>query len=352
MYVSLFFSLKRFFKAAGSEWRSSKYLHAIRSLQAQQHQIQSCISNLLETNGRLLRIGGAMQSDYNIPIEVRTLGDLTNVTQLPDVQIDIESDTASDLLHSIECNNDSDVDVRELSETRLLKQRTEQWFEFRKKFSVTGSTIVRALGLKTLKEKRQQMRIFLGVEEPEPFPPDVQAKLDDGTKHEPDAVATLAIYVLPHFFPDLSFLEEGSRIISHEGKPLILVSPDGSLCDNASAVLFRELLQTSGTLVIPESVIACEIKCRYPNDYCTPVHYKIPWYYAPQLLAEMVSMQVEQLLFISYSMQSTVVHHVDFDPRLWSVLMMEVVNVYGNSELTLPTTHSPERKAILSHIND
>lgn len=51
----------------------------------------------------------------------------------------------------------NDIEGHEFSDndSRLLKQRTEQWFCVRKKAVVTGSTLNAALGLETLKKQQE-----------------------------------------------------------------------------------------------------------------------------------------------------------------------------------------------------
>ena len=40
--------------------------------------------------------------------------------------------------------------------------------------------------------------------------------------------------MLPIYYPDLTFVEEGCFILNENGRPIIVVSPDGSGRQNAS----------------------------------------------------------------------------------------------------------------------
>ena len=59
-----------------------------------------------------------------------------------------------------------------------------------------------------------------------------------------------------------------------------VVSPDGSI---------RKTI-TVNNITSSVPVIGVEIKCPYPGKvYSTPVHYRLPEYYIPQILSEMVA---------------------------------------------------------------
>ena len=84
-------------------------------------------------------------------------------------------------------------------------------------------------------------------------------------------------------------------------------SPDGSI---------RKTITVNNiTSSIP--LMGVEIKCPYPEKvYSAPVHYRLPEYYIPQILSEMVTLIVSSLLFVSYSSQSPVVMIAQFDNEL------------------------------------
>ena len=186
---------------------------------------------------------------------------------------------------------------------REIKQKTPQWHEIRNTARVTGSTMHRALGFDTLKNQQQHFNVHvLGKEAPPTEAKNVDA-FKYGTDNEINAVATTVGKILPSLFPDEDFVEEGCEIMKLAEKTFMVVSPDGSLRNDQ------------------HTVKAIEIKCPLPGKvYTTDVHYVVPIYYICQILAEMSALKCENLLFISYTPQSTTVHKADFDRDLWNDL--------------------------------
>ncbi len=182
---------------------------------------------------------------------------------------------------------------------------------------------------------------------------EIQARLDHGTINEKNATATLVNLVMPHYYPSLSFLEEGCRIIWKSNESMVLVSPDGSLCSNTDAVLWKMNAATSlNAQSLPLLLLAVEIKCPFPSKYKCPVQYSLPYYYVTQVLSEMASMDVKFLLFCSWSTESMAVHLVEHDPNLWEYLLTEAYNIYGCSSIPLPTKMSSAAKGLLKGIHD
>jgi len=81
-----------------------------------------------------------------------------------------------------------------------------------------------------------------------------------GTENEINVVATLVGKILPIYFPNLSYVEEGCYIIKEQESNFMVVSPDGSL---------RRSIFTDASL-------GFEAKCRSPNLNSLPVYYRIP----------------------------------------------------------------------------
>ena len=128
------------------------------------------------------------------------------------------------------------------------------------------------------------------------------------------------------YFPELSFKEEGCNIEELNGSVFFVCSPDGSFGIGGDG----------------DPVLACEFKCPMPgNTHATPVHYKIPIYYAVQLLAEMNTLQTGKLLYMSYSEQSTTVFQVENDTQLWLEILEELERIYGTKMPKRPTKKSP-----------
>ena len=96
--------------------------------------------------------------------------------------------------------------------------------------------------------------------------------MQHGTDNEIHAMSTLVGKVLPAFYPDIKFVEEGCISLKNGDQNLLVISPDGSGRKGAFS----------------ESVLGFEFKCPSPDKRFTPqVHYKVPDYYVVQLLSHM-----------------------------------------------------------------
>jgi len=119
-------ALKKFQKEAGEDWRNSKYVYAISSVQSMIYQIQTIVRRLLEVNNSLLGIGSSLHSTQDMFVEGKLVDSfsqknwvtLKEPTELPTALAD---------------------------NSRLIKQRSEKWFEQRNQFKVTGSKFYEAI---------------------------------------------------------------------------------------------------------------------------------------------------------------------------------------------------------------
>ncbi len=117
------------------------------------------------------------------------------------------------------------------------------------------------------------------------MPPPPADALQHGSLHEIDLIGTLVGKFLPVYSPQLKYVEEGCECLLHEGKTILVSSSDGSLRSHPDDVAH----------------FAIEGKCPLPGKQFAPdVHYELPTYYVPQLLAEMRSLCCQKALFISY----------------------------------------------------
>lgn len=257
LIVKQMFALKKFYNEAGNDWRSSKFVYAISSIQAHIYQIRAVIQKMLQVNDSLLEIGSRLKAktlSYTFTADgVVDMYSQENWVSLKDVQ---------DLPPSLSEN------------ARFIKQRSESWFANRKKYVLTGSTLYNALGLASLKEQQRHFDKVIGRKTEEAISQEVQRRLDHGTESEPHAVGTLTSKVLPFYYSELKYVEEGALITRSE--PKIMVSPDGSLCQ-----------MENNTADIPLPMLGCEFKCPFPADYKTPVHYEIPLRYSATILLHM-----------------------------------------------------------------
>jgi len=155
-------------------------------------------------------------------------------------------------------------------DTRFIKQRSEQWFEERSHFKLTGSTLFAGLGLDSLKNLQKHFeKVVRKKETQEIISDDTQRRMDHGTACEIHAIATLVSKFLPVYYPHTKYFEEGAFKIHQDGKSLIFVSPDGSMCQ----------MEEGLTDEVPLPMLSCEFKCPFPNENTVPVHYDIPLRY-------------------------------------------------------------------------
>ncbi len=305
--------MKKLIKQAGEKWKESNMVGAISRVKANIFQLKKCASELLNVNGHLLRLGAKLQGTDTTPASV-SIETLKHLKSLPHVE------------------------MHDVIDPRLVKQRSELWFSLRKCYPLTGSTMYKGLGFGGLSNLKDHIKVHVKQEQESTPTPEVQERLDHGTKNEINALATLAGMVIPHFFPALSILEEGCRIVTHDSDNLLLVSPDGGLYDTGDVESFIDSVQHGlENIHWPTPMIAVEIKCPFPGDFKTPVQYKLPIYYVTQVLAEMAAMGVSFCLFCSWSVESMVVHLVEFDEELWEELVQLGAQLYCTGSTSLPT---------------
>lgn len=106
------FALKKFLKEGGPDWRNSKYIYAISSIQAQLFQLQRSVKKLLCVNNSLLSIGASINgaSDKYTSALTADLFSQRNIITLKDF---------------------SDLPENMTEELRFIKQRSPQWFKVR-----------------------------------------------------------------------------------------------------------------------------------------------------------------------------------------------------------------------------
>lgn len=247
LYVNQTKHLKRFMKQGGQNWKTTKYVYAISSIQALLHQIRSVAKKLLDINTSLLLIG----SNVNNTLNLFSQSD----------KVDVYSQSNLYTLKDVE-----DLPESLCEDIRFTKQRTSKWHEVRDKFKLTGSTIFAGLGLDTLKlQQRHYDKVVRKQDIPEILTEEAKKRMAHGTESEIHAIATLTSKVMPFYHPGLVYVEEGAHEVYIGDSPCLLISPDGSLRP-----------WKSNSSVQPDPVLACEFKAPSPADYKTPVHYQIP----------------------------------------------------------------------------
>ena len=84
---------------------------------------------------------------------------------------------------------------------QFIKQCSDKWFDVRKRYCVTGSTLNAAIGLDTLQKQKEHHYVHVRSRKPPTIPPDLQKKFDHSTKNEVNATVTLITTVAPAFLP-------------------------------------------------------------------------------------------------------------------------------------------------------
>ncbi|VDI45652.1 Hypothetical predicted protein [Mytilus galloprovincialis] len=222
---------------------------------------------------------------------------------------------------------------------RLRKLRTVK--QSKKTVKVTGSTAHQALGLSGLKKLQEHFEYVFHQKDRPDFSEDAQKRMKYGTDNEINAIGTLVSKILPIFYPNFSFVEEGCEVVCDKDETFLIVSPDGS-----ARYFNSENYKPSDAVAL-----AIEIKCPYPNKlYTTPVYYKMPWYYVIQVLSEMYVLNASSLLFLCYSTDSTTVCVANFDEELWNEILAKLKTIYGTEKPVMPKKLPDELKTIKEKI--
>ena len=289
-------------KQAGEPWHKSRLALAISGIKTQVLHMDNNIDSNLQLIDKLchfLAIVNGRKTWYctGAIVDMKYQGNIVCL--------------GSDILSHVA---DDDKKHMALFMSELVKQRTEDWHGIRNMAKGTGSTLHRMVGLESLKGMKQHFDQVMNKKQKEGPSPDLQSRFQHGTQNEPNCIATLVGKVLPALFPDVMYYELGCYVMDEDDAPFVVVSPEGSgrNIDDEQKISF-----------------AFELKCPMPDKvFTTPVHYKIPVYYVPQLLAEMHVLDTNQLLFLSYTSESTSVLRVKFDAQLWDDIYCEAKRVY------------------------
>ena len=313
--LSLQRSLVKFSNMAekeGKDWRKTGFVNIISSLRTSLYDTNSCIKKILhlvDDMGFYLATMNDVQHLYatNSTVDLQLQG---NYYELRD--------------NGKECNNPP----------KFVKQRSEKWHKLRTKGKITGSTCHAAIGLDTLKKQQTHFDAVVHGSRKEEHS-DIQLRnMRYGTENEINVVATLVSKILPVYFPSLKYIEEGCYILQYNENDFMVVSPDGSI---------RRSVEVDATL-------GFEAKCKVPNPNLQPVYYQIPQYYILQILSEMKVLEVQSLIFICWSPESSVVFNAKFDDSLWEQSWKVMTEIYGNENPKRPSrkgSHVQDLKALL-----
>ncbi|XP_076094128.1 uncharacterized protein LOC143064860 [Mytilus galloprovincialis] len=281
LLVSQQLALRKFRQEAGDNWRSSRFVYAISSVQASIYQLKAIVKRLLDANNCLLKEGSNLVDSCGVFV----VGN----------ELDVYAQN-----NMVTLKEPEDLPEQFTDDIRYIKQRTEKWFTKRKNFKLTGSKLYEGLGLDTLKGLQKHFdKVVRNIEIDEEISDEVRKRMEHGTQSEIHAVATLTGKVLPFFSPGLKYIEEGAHVISVEAEPFILVSPDGSVG--------HINMESGGSPFVPNPLYGCEFKCPSAADFKTPVHYEIPIRYIPQVLSEMVCLKTDKLWYLCWTEESSTI---------------------------------------------
>ena len=162
-------------------------------------------------------------------------------------------------------------------------------------------------------------------------------------ENEVHVISTLVGLILPALKTKCySFYEVGTQFIQgHKRANLIEVSADG--------IIECPIGPTYSNKRVPDQhkCIVVEAKCMYlSTDFPKFPSYSPPFCHVPQVLAEMKAYNAQQLWLVTYTLQSTTLVEVDFDPILWDKIMNLAEKKYGIPKPVVPIRLHEESKSL------
>ena len=135
---------------------------------------------------------------------------------------------------------------------------------------------------------------------------------------------------MPALLPSNTILlEQGAHFIHGDTcKDMLKISPDGFVA------MPKDGIENAFGMV--NENLAIEIKCLYPQENCVPVHYKIPVYYACQLLSVMKVKETNKIWYISYCKESTTIIELKFDEDVWKQIFTQLKLLYDKENIKMP----------------
>ena len=301
-------AVERFKLKGGDNWKSSKFHFVINSLETLLLRMENCLSDLMAIVKQLCHLCAICNDSDN------------NFAHGNSVDMGTQ-------LNFVELKAPEEVKTGLTPET--TKQRSDKWHELRKEVKLTGSSLHRGLGLDGLKRQKEHFnKVYCDLNQD--FSEEQKKCMHWGVENEIHATATFASVVMPVLFPGMVLHEEGAHFIIDDGRPLIEVSPDGSMRNDAE-------------------IIGIEIKCPVPEKkYATDVHYQVPVRYGGQCLAEMQALNGGRCkqIYVCWSPKSTTVFELKNDQNVWDQIIAETNNTLYTGNPRSPTRRSAESKRL------
>ncbi|CAG2209236.1 unnamed protein product [Mytilus edulis] len=304
-------------KQVTGDWKTSKVAPAISFSQTKIIQSQAAIEELLDCIDKI----GFTVACLNGTEKNYVLGNKTTI------HLDQQS-------NYICLRNLTDVSLEENEhDATITKQRSDEWFRLREKSRLTGSTFYKGLGLGKLKDQQTHYDKVYRGKEPE-ISKDLQDLFDYVTEQEINALGTLLGKIMPVYFPNLTYKEDGCEVISLNDSYAI-ISGDGSGIDQNHS-----------------NKVAFEFKCPKPGKQrTTDVHYTLPKYYSAQVLSQMFAKKTNSFTYISFSPDSTVFIDGKMDFDLWGDLWKMAEEIY-TKDAKRPTKRHEKRSETLQKVNE
>ena len=286
------YALEKFIMRGGQEWRQGRFAFVISAIKAFLYDIQK----YLKAHTQLIQ-------DI-----CKTVAYVNKEIYSDQLQVHLPSNNR---FRDVENNTSQD-------ECRKIKQRSKEWFEARENAVVTGSTIYSAVGLDGLKRMREHFDTKVCSEKRLEPSQAVKDAMQYGTDNEINATSTLVGVVLPVIAPSCFMQEEGyiNVALTENGGVIgkIIVSPDGSVCDE------------NGT------VYGVEFKCPV-----NAIHTEVLHRYYLQCQATMLALDTQRLLYLCWRPDSSTVFEVYRDHESFSAALEIVLDVYLCDKKKRPT---------------
>ena len=334
--TGIFYIRKKLIEKCGdSEELQYKNRQKMSTLNQNTVECEAVVRRLLELNLKVTSMMAFLNSNSDVHV-----GDNSRHINLS------QAGNSFQLLHPEIVSQFTDLDNER--NMQFVKQRSDKWFEIRKQYRITGSTLNAALGLDTLKKQKDHHYVHIRGRKHPPTPPELQKKFDYGTKNEVNATATLITTVAPAYLPACyAFYEVGPAFInSTDRKNLIEVSADGVLqcslgkdCPNYHVHRDRRIL--------------VEFKSPVPQENIAETNfYEVPSRYMPQVQSQLKAYICEELWFVCLTAISATVIVVYFDEVLWDLLWPVVLELYEPERPKIPTRLHPSLKQLRLQISE
>ena len=250
-------------------------------------QIENCVSCTLQLNGDICSIQGQLNGSSCCVVENKF------------VKLHKQPNFFGLLLSEyVSCHMNLEIEPN----TKYCSQYSTLLWKLQKKVVITGSTLYKGSDFETLKAEREHVNIFMKNRPASQVPPDVEKYMEFGKNNKVHTISTLVSTILLALKPSCyNFYKVGPRFIHGKThRNMIEVSPDGMIqCLQGSNCSNREIGNRHKRIMV-------EVKCLIPTDVFPKfLLYHIPVRHVPQVLAEMVAYDSEELWLMSYTLLST-----------------------------------------------